>query len=47
MLKAIAVGIVGVAMVTALFLPGRQTVSFTTAAGTAGSKILRTAETGR
>jgi hypothetical protein len=43
MFKAIAMGIVGVAMVTALFLPGRETVAFTQAAGTSGSKILGTA----
>lgn len=41
--KAVALGIVGVAMATALFMPGRTTVAFTQAAGTAGTNILGTA----
>lgn len=41
--KAIALGIVGVAMATALFLPGRTTVAFTKAAGTSAQGILGTA----
>jgi len=36
-------GIVGVGIVTALFLPGRQTVQGIKAAGTAGSGLLGTA----
>lgn len=45
--KAIAMGVIGVAMATALFLPGRQTVAFTKQAGQSASGVLRTAETGQ
>lgn len=45
--KAIAMGVIGVAMATALFLPGRQTVAFTAQAGRSASSVLHTAETGQ
>lgn len=45
--KAIAMGIVGVAMATALFAPGRETVAFTRTAGNAATNVLHTAETGQ
>jgi hypothetical protein len=45
--RAIALGIVGIGMATALFSPGRTTVAALNAGLTGGQKILYTAESGK
>lgn len=42
-LKTAVQGIITIGIITALFLPGRQTVSFVKASGTAFSGVLHTA----
>lgn len=45
--RAIAMGVIGIGMATALFSPGRTTVQGINAISTGGQKILYTAESGR
>lgn len=42
-LKVFVTGVITIGVITALFLPGRQTVAGITAAGKAGSGLLGTA----
>ena len=46
-LKAFVIGVVGIGIVTAVLLPGRQTVGVITAGGTAATNLLRTSITGK
>lgn len=45
--RAFVVGVVTIGLVTALFAPGRQTVSAIQAGGSAAQGLLRTAESGK
>jgi len=45
--KAFVVGVVGIGLVTALFLPGRQTVAGFNAVGKSAQGLLRTSISGK